>query len=264
MTTPTKAEMGARIKAARGKMSQPDFAKLIGIPKNTLGRYERGEIMPGAEPVASLCAATGVDPYWLLFGEGPMMRGGTDAGGDGELASLRAEHARLQEKVSQLLAENKDLRGRLAEKVMDPERDFIVSVVGLGDCSLKGWGIKESTAMYAVAPPDIAKAEGGFAVVAVGDSMIPAGIEKGHLLFCNPKIAPSPGDIVFVEQTDGLATVKLYVGENQNGGNKFVALQGWLPKDDENPEKPQKPFVLEIKASLVKRIAPVIYIKRRL
>jgi len=67
--------IGDRIRQIRGERTQAEFSGLTSIPKNTLGRYERGEIVPGGEAVAALCKSLGVDPNWLLFGEGPMRRG---------------------------------------------------------------------------------------------------------------------------------------------------------------------------------------------
>lgn len=69
--------IGERIKKVRGDRTQADFSLLTTIPKNTLGRYERGEIVPGGEAIALLCKNIGIDPNWLLFGEGPMHRGET-------------------------------------------------------------------------------------------------------------------------------------------------------------------------------------------
>lgn len=66
--------IGKRIKELRGQKTQAEFSRATGIPKNTLGRYERGEIVPGGDAVALLCKSLKVDPGWLLFGEGPMHR----------------------------------------------------------------------------------------------------------------------------------------------------------------------------------------------
>ncbi|WP_428562364.1 MAG: helix-turn-helix domain-containing protein [Solidesulfovibrio sp. DCME] len=67
--------IGERIRHLRGEKTQADFAGLTKIPKNTLGRYERGEIVPGGEAIALLCKSLEIDPNWLLFGDGPMRRG---------------------------------------------------------------------------------------------------------------------------------------------------------------------------------------------
>jgi phage repressor protein C with HTH and peptisase S24 domain len=75
-----KTQMGAmtigeRIKAVRGPISQEEFSKDLGIHKNTLGKYERGERVPDAEFLNSLLRSfTEVDPAWLLTGEGAKIR----------------------------------------------------------------------------------------------------------------------------------------------------------------------------------------------
>jgi transcriptional regulator with XRE-family HTH domain len=263
MSLLTKAEMGSRIKKIRGKNSQTDFAKLAGIPKNTLGRYERGEIMPGAEPIASLCAATGVDPYWLLFGEGSMDRCDASIEVDSDHEHLRMEYDRLKEQLDQLLFENETMRSRIVEMEIGRERDFIVSVVVLAGCSPDGWGQKKATVMYVVAPPDIAKTKSSFAVSVVDDGMIQAGIQKGHLLFCDPKVNPLPGDIVFVELIDGSAAIKIYLGENKKDGHITFTLESWLPSEEASADQIPNPLSNEINAGRIKMIAPVIYIRRR-
>ncbi len=159
-----------------------------------------------------------------------------------------------------LLAELNDLRGQLAEKSIDPERDFIVPVINLAESGIKGWKVRSSsTAMYVAAPPDIAKA-GGFAVVAAGESLAPAGIPPGCLLFCSPKQTPIPGDIVYIEKKNGHVTINRYVGEV--GQNFALVLEGWLPRRDHST--PPQSFSLEVKTSTIQQIAPVIYVKRRL
>lgn len=61
--------IGDRIKRLRGKESQASFSKHVGIPKNTLGRYERNEIFPGGEAIAQLCTSLNIDANWLVLGK---------------------------------------------------------------------------------------------------------------------------------------------------------------------------------------------------
>jgi phage repressor protein C with HTH and peptisase S24 domain len=53
-------------------LPQKEFAQRLGIHKNTLARYERGERSPDAEVLLSI-RALGVNPNWVLSGEDPMM-----------------------------------------------------------------------------------------------------------------------------------------------------------------------------------------------
>jgi len=61
-----------RIKKLRGDASQAKFALDIGVSQTTFGRYERGESAPDSEFIASVCTKLGVEPRWLILGEGPV------------------------------------------------------------------------------------------------------------------------------------------------------------------------------------------------
>lgn len=65
-------DIAERIKTVRGKLSQEEFSQQLGIHKNSLGRYERGDSTPGADVVERICTIFGVDPQWLLLGTGRM------------------------------------------------------------------------------------------------------------------------------------------------------------------------------------------------
>ncbi len=65
-----------RLREMRGKTSQEDFARKIGVHKNTIGRWERGDQFPGQDDLERMFALfPEVNPLWLVAGEGPMLRG---------------------------------------------------------------------------------------------------------------------------------------------------------------------------------------------
>ena len=65
-------ELGDRIRAVRGKASQEAFAKKVGVHKNTLNRYEKGERVPDAQFLAGMCRRfPDINPAWLLMGWEP-------------------------------------------------------------------------------------------------------------------------------------------------------------------------------------------------
>lgn len=243
---------------------------MLGITQASVSKAgTKGRVPAGW--VVTISNKTGYSSDWLIYGEGPKTRTekGIAAPPDNkntqkQLEKLQAEIRGLNTENKNLLRDINELTGKLYEKAIDPERDFVIPVVGLAECGMKGWNIQSITSLHTAAPVDIATADGGFAVVAIGDSMIPAGVEPGFICFCNPEIAPAAGDMVFVEREKSFATVKIYAGETRRKNTEFVALQDWLPINKKNPDEPQKPFTLEIEKSQVKRIATVVYVKRRL
>jgi transcriptional regulator with XRE-family HTH domain len=64
-------DIGERLKEARGELSQVEFARLIGVTKNTVGRYERGEREPDIEYLTKTYKTLNINPTWLLTGDGP-------------------------------------------------------------------------------------------------------------------------------------------------------------------------------------------------
>lgn len=64
--------IGDRLTQIRGSRSQAEFAKEIGVHKNTLGGYERGERTPDAVFLRNLMT-TGYNANWVISGEGPML-----------------------------------------------------------------------------------------------------------------------------------------------------------------------------------------------
>lgn len=64
--------VGERIASVRGRQTQDDFAKELGVHAGTLGRYERGERLPDAEFLVALSSKRGISSDWVLFGLPPM------------------------------------------------------------------------------------------------------------------------------------------------------------------------------------------------
>ncbi len=63
--------IGGRLLAVRGARSQMAFAKELGVHKNTLGSYERGERTPDVSFLQRL-AKQGFDMNWFVTGDGDM------------------------------------------------------------------------------------------------------------------------------------------------------------------------------------------------
>lgn len=129
-----------------------------------------------------------------------------------------------------------------------------VPVVGLAECGLKGWYQSAATGLFAAAPPAVAADPQGLAVIAIGESMRPAGIRPGDLVFCQSGDAPQEGDSVLVELIDGAKSLKRWT--SAAGG--WIALQGWLPAD---PGGVQMPYTDQRRADQIRRILPVALVQ---
>jgi len=68
-----KSGLGARIAIARGSLNQVEFARLLGVSKNSILRYENGHSEPNIGVILDICEATGVALNWLVTGEGSML-----------------------------------------------------------------------------------------------------------------------------------------------------------------------------------------------
>lgn len=102
------------------------------------------------------------------------------------------------------------------------------------------------------------------AVVASGDSLIPAGILSGMVCFCDTQKDPGLGDIVYVERTDGLAGLKVYLGtgvpEKHTARAGAVAFQQWTAAAAGS----WTPQYLDLDTEQIKTLAPVTLIRRNL
>lgn len=64
--------LGERIKLLRGRRSQKEFAKELGIPPTTLGNYENNKSELNFAMIDQFVTIFKVNIEWLLFGRGPM------------------------------------------------------------------------------------------------------------------------------------------------------------------------------------------------
>lgn len=60
--------LGRRLRQLRGKLSQKDFAKKMGIPFRTYQRYEYDERVPPIELLEKIASANNKKVNWLLMG----------------------------------------------------------------------------------------------------------------------------------------------------------------------------------------------------
>lgn len=155
------------------------------------------------------------------------------------------------------------------EPASKPQQDQALSkiasvpVIGFASCSLLGWDGEMTIPMSAAAPHVSPRT---IVVMANGESMIPAGIGHGHLCFCDPDLEPLRGDIVYVRRHDNLGTLKTFLGWGLEAGiaeatKGELCLRGWL---DRNEFGQQKEIFLTVDKILVKTVAPVVFVRRRM
>jgi hypothetical protein len=91
-------EIGERLTRIRGQQSQAAFAPAVGIHKNTLGTYERGEREPGAAALLGY-ATLGWNINWVLTGNGPeqleALQHKESGGGESQSHNLNPERLTL-------------------------------------------------------------------------------------------------------------------------------------------------------------------------
>jgi transcriptional regulator with XRE-family HTH domain len=126
-----------RIKHIRGSLTQTEFAERLGVHKNTIGRYERGDGEPDIGVASKMCLIFGFDPNWLLFGEGPMRRGEAAesdmdavAVGQAPVAPPASELEELRRDNRELRQENRELRNENRELIRE-NRDLSVELAQL-------------------------------------------------------------------------------------------------------------------------------------
>jgi SOS-response transcriptional repressor LexA len=137
-----------------------------------------------------------------------------------------------------------------------PERTATLPLIGLAKCGLRDWFAPAQPAGRRTPCPTDLTDPDGFAVMAAGTSMQPAGIMDGFLCLCAPNTPVSVDDAVYVEDTTGIASLKLLKKQDAD----YVWLQGWLPPDELGR---QKPYIEQRRRSIIRTMAPVIYVRRK-
>lgn len=127
--------VAARIRLARADTPQEVFASQLGVHPQTVGKYERGLVVPGGDILARF-RSLGISVDWLLTGEGEMLldRAPTTAlpavaALDGDLVGLIVEGISAAYKDAGAALPPRDL-GRLAARL---HADILAAVEGDDD-----------------------------------------------------------------------------------------------------------------------------------
>ena len=84
----TAKAIGERLSEIRGSKSQGAFAEELGVHKNSLGHYERGNRVPDAEVLEKL-VTMGFDANWVLTGKGAARIAENEAGLSEDIEKLK-------------------------------------------------------------------------------------------------------------------------------------------------------------------------------
>jgi transcriptional regulator with XRE-family HTH domain len=114
--------IGARIQQVRGNMTRDAFAVALGVSKRTLQRYEIEDRYPDSVFLTSLCEKFGVNPTWLLLGEGDMYR--QPAGLMGKLLA-EGRGTRSLEEMAKLLNTTSEQLQRYEQNLDRPDAEFL-------------------------------------------------------------------------------------------------------------------------------------------
>ncbi len=80
--------IGDRLRGVRGQLTQAEFSARLGVHRKTVERWESGERIPDGESLLSLKREFGIDPGWLLTGEGDRPSTATLSPDESELLAL--------------------------------------------------------------------------------------------------------------------------------------------------------------------------------
>ena len=200
------------------------MARFLGVSQGKTQHWEKGQ-WPKADDIELLAEKLGFEYRWLVTGKGPTLR-----------ADIAPEPAAPATSAFAL-----------------PARPL--PVLGLVPCGIEGWHTVNPIPIAATLPVTPSM----FAVIAAGESMVPAGIAPGHICYCDPNQSALVGEAVYVAAVDGRATIKEFTGETQ-GKPGWLRFRGW--KEQSNGKREQ--FFLDLEDKDVEKIAPVIFVRRRL
>lgn len=203
------------------KANKSALERLVGCSRGKASHWEAGQ-RPSLDDMLALSEKLKISIEWLRTGEGE---------------PLHVGHA-----ATQPVPASVQLRP--------------IPMVGLASCGVEGWNQVTS---IAVSASPLIMGENMVAVLAAGESMVPAGIASGQVCYCDPDQPVLEGDAVYVVRRDNMATIKLYLGEGERAG--LIRLKGWHNADE---EERRRPFTLELPREEVVQMAPVIYVRRRL
>lgn len=204
--------------------SETKLAEYLGIPQKKLNYYRNkspDNLWPLLPKILELFPDIRRD--WLYFGEGEMLQGGgipALAGASGPVPARQP------------------VQGSPAASVQ----------LMLLDMRSDGWGAPAPIPALTALPELHDKM---VAVVAPDDGLLPAGVGKGQVCYCDAAIKPQEGEPALVRLADGRAALLVYAG--RDGGRLLFTVWG----EDGTPR--------ELAADEgTAQLAPVVLVRRRM
>jgi len=202
----------------------------LGVTRNKWRSWAKGQV-PTTEDMGRIAKILGLSLDWLIFGEGEPYAAAPRPAQPPPVAS----------------APHPDSAVHIARPL---------PMVGLASCGINGWAQVDN---YAATAQPITLGPRAVAVVAAGESMVPAGIFSGMICYADPDQPAGVGDAVYVARADRSGTIKLFLGRGARDG--YIRLKGWLPPDKAG--KREEFFMDELEAQIT-TMAPVLYVRRRI
>ena len=204
--------------------SETKLAEYLGIPQKKLNYYRNkspDNLWPLLPKILELFPDIRRD--WLYFGEGEMLQGG----GIPALAG-----------ASSPVPAGQPVQGSPAASVQ----------LMLLDMRSDGWGSPAPIPALTALPELHDKV---IAVVAPDDGLLPTGVGKGQVCYCDAALRPHEGEPVLVRLADGRAALLVYAG--RDGGRLLFTAWG----EDGTPR--------ELAADEgTAQLAPVVLVRRRM
>ncbi|MBQ4132331.1 MAG: LexA family transcriptional regulator [Desulfovibrionaceae bacterium] len=234
-----KKELGERIRMAwkESELTQAELAEKLGVSCMSLSNYMKGLRAPDIVLAGRLAFELNICLDWLVTGNGPMHPG------PGGMAGRGGWNYPVPVCVS---GDDPWVNAGWQE----------VPVVGLANCGDSRWFSPGNMALRVSLPVDYPYNPNTFAVIAVGSSMQPEGIRQGYVLFCDPSAPIEPGDAIYIEKNDGIASVKKFLKSDAD----MVHVQAWA---DPAPDGHQDRYDELIDSDEIKRMVCVVIVKRK-
>jgi hypothetical protein len=224
-----------RIPAGRlGKFSPVAAEKFLGVTPKKWNAWARGQ-RPNAGDLEIIGRVLGLNPQWLLFGEGSPFaaaQAGTKAPEQAVPASYRIAPTGEQP--------------FLAEPTTQEALMPVLTMLGKGS-----WAQPATLGLHHAVPHIDAR---WLAIQASDNSYAALGFFAGNIAYCNPHALPRKEEALFVQCKDGSASMRLWVGY---ADSRHICLRGCTANGASFFEE-------TIAADSVRCLAPIIIIQKRI